>query len=78
MTRAIRIIDDKKATFQQIFRLSLKHNCGIDIVRDEVFIVPQEILDELDKNGTRYEWASLTEEEAKTASILSAVSRRGI
>ncbi len=59
----------------EVFRLSLKHRCPFHIVRHpDVFIVPKVVLDELDSNGTKYEWVQLTPEEMKTVQILSIYS----
>jgi DNA-binding transcriptional regulator PaaX len=74
MHQAIRVTCDTKAAFQEIFRLSLKHHLGIGRVREDVFIVPQEILEELHRNGTSYELATLTADEIKSAQALSALA----
>lgn len=76
MHQAIRVNNDPKSAFKEIFRLSLKHHAGIGRVHEDVFIVPQEILDELRQNGTSFELVALTAEEIRSAQALSALAGR--
>lgn len=76
MKQGIRVISGDNNAIAEVFRFSLKHRCPIHIVRHpDVFIVPKIILEELENNGTKYEWVDLTEEEKKTTHILAEASR---
>jgi hypothetical protein len=75
MRHAIRITSDRDAASQQIFQWMLKYRCAVDFGSDGVFIVPDEILSELGRNGTSYEPVTLTEEQAQTAQILAMLDR---
>ncbi|MBI1923873.1 hypothetical protein HYR99_06445 [Candidatus Poribacteria bacterium] len=76
MSHTIQILSDGQAAWKEIFRFMRKYQCDVTFVRENVYIVPQVILDELSKNGVRYETATLTTQESKEFQILSFLEKR--
>jgi hypothetical protein len=76
MYHAIQIQSDGKTAWKEIFRLMRKYHCDVTFVRDNVYIVPQVVLDELSQNGICYETATLTPQESKEFQLLSFLEKR--
>jgi hypothetical protein len=70
------MLGDTKKGIEEVFAFCLQRGCGITFVGDGMVIVPQRILEELDRNGLDFEPAELSPEQAKEARILEAVSGR--
>lgn len=76
MSHAIQILSDGQVAWKEIFRLMRKYRCGVTFVREGVYIVPEVILNELSKNGIRYETATLTTQESQGFQLLSFLEKR--
>jgi hypothetical protein len=76
MSHAMRILSNKQAAWKEIFRLMRKYHCDATFVREGVYIVLQTILDELSKNGIRYDTATLTTEENQEFQLLSFLDKK--
>lgn len=76
MWRAIHITGDYETAWKQIFQLMRKHRCDVTVVRDDVYIVPQTLIEELQHDGISFEPVSLTEEEQKEFRLLSLVTEQ--
>ena len=76
MSHAIHILSDKQAAWKEIFRLMRKYHCDVTFVREDVYIVPQVILDELSQNGVCYDSATLTTQESREFQLLSFLEKQ--
>ncbi len=65
MKHAVYVHGDDSDILSALFRLCRKHRCGFHTIRENVYVLPKPVLDELQQEGFDYESVELSQEEAK-------------
>jgi len=70
--QAIKLIVKSDEVLRRLHEAAFKNHCAIHSVRNGVYIVPKEVIDELDPSWI--EWVNLTPEETERFKLLRVLT----